>query len=304
MWFKNLQIYTLPKRWDMTADRLADLIESQRFEPCTSSQMSTMGWVPPRENGGLVHGVGSNLMLCLGYEKKLLPTSVVNQYAKQKAQELEEKQGFSVGRKQMKELKELAMDELLPRAFSTTSSLWVWIDPVNGWMIIDSSSASKSEDVLKLLIAAIDKFPIAGLRTKHSPATSMTTWLQEDEAPGGFTVDQDAELVSTGEEKSKVKYVRQTLEQEDMQKHISTGKQCSNLAMTWDSRISFVLTENLIIKRFTPLDIITESEDNNSELDADARFDADVTLMAGELNRFLPDMIEMLGGVLGAEEGL
>ncbi|MDC6301966.1 recombination-associated protein RdgC [Ralstonia solanacearum] len=67
------------------------------------------------------------------------------------------------------------------------------------------------------------------------------------------------------------------------------------LAMTWDDRISFVLTPSLTIKRVTPLDVIKEAENPTAQND-DERFDSDVALMTGELGRMLTDLVEILGG--------
>ena len=92
------------------------------------------------------------MLLMLGTEKKLLPASVINQVTKARAAEIEEQQGFKPGRKQMKELKEQVTDELLPRAFSIRRDTRVWIDPVNGWLVVDSSSPAKADEILKLLL--------------------------------------------------------------------------------------------------------------------------------------------------------
>jgi recombination associated protein RdgC len=296
MWFKNLQIYTLPKNWNMSPSALEDALAPQVFQSCTATDMQTSGWVSPRENGPLVHVTNNQMLIRLGFETKLLPGSVITQYAKLKATEIEEQQGFRPGRKQMKEIKEQVTDELLPRAFSIQSGTWAWIDPVNGWLVVDSSSTSKADAVLRLLIKAIHKFPVEGLRVVQSPVTSMTSWLANDEVPHGFTIDQDTELVSIGESKAKVKYVRHTLEADDVRKHIAEGKQCTNLAMTWNDRISFVLTENLVIKRIAPLDILTET--GTDAEDEEGRFNSDVVLMTGELNNFMSDIVAALGGVL------
>ncbi len=292
---KNLQIYRLPVSWNMTGDQLSELLQSQEFKPCEGLEKQSQGWIPPRENGKLVYGVGKQMLLKLMTEKKLLPSSVVNEVTKDKAVAVEEQQGFKPGRKQMKEIKEEVIDDLLPKAFRTKSVLNVWIDPVNGWLVIDSGTASKADDVIKHLIKAVDKFPMSALHVNLSPVTAMTSWLLSDEAPAGFTVDQDSELRGSGEGKATVRYVRHTLEAEDVQRHIGAGKQCTRLAMTWNDRISFVLTESMTIKRITPLDVIKESKDNTATND-DERFDADMTLMTGELQQFLKDLTFSLGG--------
>lgn len=302
MWFKNLQIYRLPAPWKITPDQLAAAIAPQAFTPCSSLELLSQGWVSPRNNGLFVHTVNRQMVILLGTEKKLLPASVINQITKARAAEIEEQQGFAPGRKQMRELKENVTDELLPRAFSIQSSTWVWIDPVNGWLVIDASSTGKAEEVLKLLIKGIDKFPLETLRTVMSPATAMTAWLASDEAPTGFTVDQDTELRSTGEGKATVRYVRHALEADDVRRHIEAGKQCTRLAMTWNDKISFVLTEGLAVKRVTPLDVLKEDADSTTKND-DERFDSDMMLMTGELHLMLSALIEALGGQLVENDG-
>lgn len=257
--------------------------------------MQSQGWVSPRENGELVYSLNKQIMLLLGTEKKLLPTTVINQVTKIKAAEIEEQQGFKPGRKQMKELKEDVTDELLPRAFSVWRQTWVWIDPVNGWLVVDAGSPAKADEVLKLLIKSIEKLPMEALHVAQSPVAAMTEWLLADTAPSGFTVDQDTELRSTSEGKATVRYVRHTLEAEDVQRHIASGKQCTRLALTWADKISFVLTESLTIKRVTPLDVIKENADTTAQND-DERFDSDVMLMTGELSRMLADLVQALGG--------
>ena len=302
MWFKNLQIYRLPAPWAINADELESHLAPQAFTACSSLDMQSQGWVPPRNNEKLVHVVNRQLLLKLDTEKKLLPSTVINQVTKARAAELEEQQGFPPGRKQTKELKEQVTDELLPRAFSVVRSTWVWIDPVNGWLLVDAGSPSKTEEVLKLLFKAIPKFPLETLRTVMSPGAAMTDWLVSDEAPNGFTVDQDTELRSTAESKATVRYVRHALEAEDIRRHIEAGKQCTRLALTWADKVSFVLTENLSVKRIAPLDVLKEDSEIAGKND-DERFDGDFMLMSGELAKLLAALVDALGGQLKENDG-
>jgi len=294
MFFKNAQIYRLPAGYGMNAETLAELLAPQAFRPATSAELTTSGWTAPLPNGGLVHTANKQLLIALQTEKKLLPTSVVNQVAKAKAAEIEEQQGFPVGKKAMKELKERVADELLPRAFSINSIVHIWIDPVNGWMVVDAASPTKADDVIKMLLKAVDRMPLESLRVQRSPVAVMTGWLEADEAPHGFTIDQDTELRATGESRAAVRYVKHTLEPDDIRRHIAAGKQSTRLAMTWNSRVSFVLTESLAIKSVKALDVLKEGEPYSSN-DHD-RFDNDFALMAGEFNKLLIDLVDALGG--------
>ncbi|EKZ98765.1 recombination associated protein [Cupriavidus sp. HMR-1] len=300
MWFKNLQVHRFSAPWTLTADDVEACLAKHAFYPGTSLEMQTQGWASPRDNGQLVHCVNRQMLLVLRTEKKLLPATVVNQVTKARAAELEEQQGFKPGRKQLKELKEQITEELLPRAFSIRRDTRVWIDPANGWLAIDAAGTAKADEVRGMLFKAIDPLPVANLHVNQSPVTAMTEWLATDTAPAGFTVDQEIELQSSGESKATVRYVRHPLDPEDLRRHIAAGKRCTRLAMTWNDRVSFVLTEALVIKRVNPLDVIKEQADGTLH-DEDERFDADFTLMAGELASLLTDLTDALGGERKAE---
>lgn len=291
--FRNLQMYRL-NDFKMTADELSAALKSNEFTPASSVELMRQGFDSPRPNGPLVHAVNGQYLLKLKTEKRLLPSSVINQVAKERAAELEEAQGFAPGKKAMKEIKERVADELLAQAFRIPDHTLVWIDPINGWLMIDTPSPSKADDVVKMLLKSVDKLPLESLRVMRSPVAVMTEWLQTDEAPAFFTIDQDATLRATGESKAQVQYKRHTLDVADVGKHIAAGKQCTRLAMTWDDKISFQLDESLTIKSIKMLDVLKETE--ASTKNDDDRFDSDMTLFTGELAKMAADLIEALGG--------
>ncbi len=297
MWFKNLIVYRVPPAWDLSAEALDEQLRPLAFAPASSLEETSIGWVPPRENDpSLVYSAGRQMLIVLRQEKKLLPAKVVAQVVRQRAEKIEEEEGFKPGRKRVKELKEQVRDELLPRAFSLDSDTRVWIDPVHGWLVVDAASAGKAEEAFSLLVKAIDRFPARPLKVVGAPAGAMTGWLVSGEAPAGFSIDQDAELKARGG-KASVRYANQSLEQDDIVRHTRAGKECTRLALTWNDRVSLVLTEKLELKRIRPLDIIKETAGSlGAEGDADERFALDMTLMTGELAKLLADVVEALGG--------
>lgn len=294
MWFKNLQIYRLSAPLSVTPDQLSEKMAARAFQPGTSIEMQRMGWVPARDDGTLVHAVAGQMLITLRVEKKLLPASVINQFAKARAQDIEERQGYKPGRKEMRDIKDSVTNELLPRAFAICRDTRVWIDAVRGLIVIDAAASAKCDEVMELLNDSIENLGARPLQTLQSPVAAMTSWLLSDEAPAGFTVDQDTELRSNTQSKATVRYTRHALEAEDLRRHIEAGKQCTRLAMTWAERVSFTLTESLAIKRVTPLDVLTEKEEGSGD-DAE-RFDTDFALMSGELGRLIDHLIEALGG--------
>jgi len=299
MWpFKNLQLYRLPSPWAIDKDSLTEKLKGGQFSRCKSNQPMSRGWVPALEHGDLVHSVAGHWLLCLKVEKRLLPASVVNEEVAERAATIEEQQGYAPGRKQLKDLRERVTEELLPRAFTRSRRTFVWMDPANSWFGINASSAAKAEEVIEHLRHCLDEFPLRPLRTKVSPQLAISAWLLDGEGPAGFTIDRDCELKSAGEEKATVRYVRHPLGDEvgdEIKAHLAVGKLPTRLALTWDDRISFVLNEKMEIKRIVFLDLIKEGGEQSAET-ADEQFDADFVMMTGEFGRFLPMLLEALGG--------
>lgn len=295
MWFKNLQIYRLPKNWNITAAQLEEQLSRCRFAKCGPMDPQSRGWTPP--NGDCLSytiDFGRYISLSLAVEQKLLPSSVVNQVAQERAADIAEQQGYTVGRKQMRELKDRIYDELLPHAFTRLRRTNVWIDTNGGWLVIDASTGAKADEAIEMLGKSMDEFPVSRLRTNLSPTAAMTEWL----AGGGcsdiaFTIDRDCEMKLPVEEKSAVRYVRHTLEGDDVRQHLADGKLPTRLALTWNDRLSFVLTDKLEIKRVAFLDVVKADRDAENSAE---QFDADLAIMSGEFSRFLPAVVEALGG--------
>lgn len=293
MWFKNLQLYRLPKNWACTAEQLEERLAALPLQACSASEAQSVGWVPPRDGGPLVHAVNGQWLIALGAERKLLPASVVKQFANERARTIEENEGRRVGRKEMRDLREAMQLELLPRAFITRRSTYGWIDAQNGWLVIDAAAPAKADEFLEQLHKSIDGLPLRLLQVEQSPSAAMTAWIADGEAPAGFTIDQDLQLRSA--ENATVRYAKHTLEGKEIRQHVADGKVVTRLAMTWADRISFVLNEKLQVRRLSFLGILKEQADGLSE-NEDERFDIDFTLMTGEVARLLDDLLAALGG--------
>ena len=295
MWFRNLQLYRLPENWDLSADTLADKLAARPFQPCGSQDMASRGWTSPTRDDRFVLAVGGHYLIALAVEQKLLPSSVVNQVAADKAELIEAQQGYKPGRKQMKEIKEAVLQELLPRAFTRCRSLMAWIDPKGGWLAVDAASPARAEDLLDYLRDTLDALPVKLVRTQQSPVRAMTGWLAGGEAPGAFTIDQDCELRAVTDEKAAVRYVHHSLDGNDVRDHLAAGKLPTRVALTFDDRVAFVLTDKMVLKRIAFLDVVKEEAGRQAET-ADMQIEAEFALMSGELSRMFKALVEALGG--------
>jgi len=294
MWFKNLKLYRLSNDWTWAVDQIEDFLSKERFAQADASATSAFGWVSVREDDQrLAYPIGKQIICAFRSEKKLLPASVINQFVKVRAQELEEQQGFKPGRKQRRDLKEEVTSALLPRAFSLIRDTRIWIDPINHWLAIDTPSTTKAEEIISALGKAIYPFPVEPIQVVTSPAVAMTGWISSGQPPSHFAIDQDAELRAGGDKAAAVRYVKHALDSEDIDRHIKNGKQCTRLALTWNDRVSFILTESLDIKRLAPQDVLDEKEQSAPENESE-RFDSDMTLMCAELNQLLGALLNAL----------
>ncbi len=295
MWFKNLVVYRLPESWTADADDLDRKLAHEALQACGGFQMESRGWVCPHEDGLFLHRQNRQWLFGLGEEQKLLPASVVRQEAQVRADDMARQQAHPVSRKQMRDLKAQVLNELLPRALVRRRTTHAWIDSVSNWLVIDTSGEAKAEQFMEVLRRTDEGFPARRLETERSPASAMSQWLIQGEVPGAFTIDQDLELRAADGSKATVRYVRHSLEGKEIRDHINGGKTVVRLGLTWNDRISFVLTEQLQIKRVTFLDILKREADAEVE-DDDQQFEIDFALMTGEFALLLADLTKALGG--------
>lgn len=280
---------------DLDPAKLEDALAQHVLQDCLQLEMQSRGWMKPKESQPrFVHQYNQHVLIAFGMEKKLLPVAVVNQYAKDRAAVMEEHQGFRPSKKQIRDIKEAVLIELMPRAFVHRQTNYVWIDTAEKRLIIDTGNLKRAEEIIELLIKTVPGFRIAPLETQISPSAVMTRWLAGDEPPAVFTIDRDCELQSANDEKSTVRYSHHELNADETSRHIKAGKKVTRLALTWAHKISFVLQDNLLIKRVAPLDIVKEAAESAES--ADEVFDSDFVLMTGEISQLLPDLTHALGG--------
>jgi recombination associated protein RdgC len=296
--FKNVTIYRIAPGWEATLESMEAALDAVRFVPCGASQDKSVGWSEPRgeEHGPLVESVAGQRILKLTIETKAVPGSVVKEKAQEAADHIEATTGRKPGKKETKELREDALQALLPQAFPRRGSVWVWFDLQRGLLVTDASSQGKNDEVVTALVRVFDGLALTLLQTAMTPQTVMTQWLAttepENDWPEGFNVERECELKSADEEKSAVKFTRHHLLTDEVRKHLTEGKLPTRLALSWEGRIGFTLTESMQLKKLAFLEGVFDDRPNDDE----SGFDTDVALATGELNKLIPAVIAALGG--------
>ena len=290
-------VYAVSPAWTQTLASMESGLDKARFVECGLSQEKSIGWTEPRgePNGPLVESVGGQLILKLMVEVKVLPGSVVARKAQDRIAQLEATSGRKPGKKETRDIKDDIRLALLPQAFTKQGTVSVWIDPKAKRLVIDAASGGKADEVVTMLVKCLDGFAVTLVSTTTSPAVAMAHWLTEQEPPSGFSVDRECELKAADESKAVVLYSRHPLDIQEVQAHIESGKQPTRVALTWNSRVSFVLTDALQIKKVAFLDVVFESATGGST-GKDNGFDADVAIATAELAQLIPDLLLALDG--------
>ena len=293
--FKNLTVYRVGPEWSATLEEIEDSLAAARFAECGATQAQSLGWVAPRgtEHAPLIESVGGQWLVALMIERKALPSAVVKRRTDELVQQVEHSSGRKPGKKETKELKEQATLELLPMAFTKRATIRVWIDARQRLLMVDASSTTRAGEVVTQLIKSLPGLTLTMLQTTESASVAMSQWLLSGEPPAAFSVDRECELKSADEMKSVVRYARHPLDIDEVRQHIASGKQPTRLALTWQARVSFVLSETGQIKKIDFLDVVFENHRADSRDDA---FDADAAIATGELVKLIPDLIDALGG--------
>lgn len=292
--FKNVMVYKLGAAWSAPLEQIEEAVEQQRFVECGATQERSAGWVPPRgeEHGALVESIGGQYLLKLMVESKAVPAAVVKRKAEERALEIEATTGRKPGKKEIRDLREEAKHTLLPYAFTKRGSVNVWIDVQAQRLVIDAGSQGRADEVITALVKVLDGFVVQELHTATSSAAAMSEWLSSQEPPAGFSIDRECELKAVDDSKAAIRYAHHALDIEEIRQHISEGKLPTRLAMTWDERVSFVLTEGMQLRKLQFQEGVFEKTSKEKE----DNFDANAAIATGEIGRLIPDLIEALGG--------
>ena len=264
------------------------------FVECQPTQHKSAGFVPPRLGGDAVEWIDGNIIMDIRIDTRKVPADAVRKEVDRLIARIEYETGRKPGKKQRKELAEQAEHELLPKAFTKTVVVRVWISAKHGFVVVGAGTQSLADEIMTSLAIMFDGIASFGvLQTEMSPAAAMTHWLGSGEAPYNFTVDRECELKSLDEMKSVVKYNRHNLDTDEVKQHIVSGKVPTRVALTWRDRVSFVLTDALTLKKIALLDVVML---DGKDKDDDA-FTADVTIFTAEMSDLLNDLSLALGGL-------
>jgi len=285
MFFRNLTLFRFPPTTKL--DELDKGLDECQLKPVGPLELSSRGFISPfgRDSDVFAARQRDAIWLTVGGEDRLLPGAVVNDMLAKKLEEIEAKEGRKPGGRTRKRIKDELITDLLPRAFVKPSRTDAMLDMEHGIVVVDTSSRKNGENVISEIRRALGSFPALPLNAEVAPRSVLTGWIAGEPLPDGLALGDECELRDPVDQGAVVKCQRQELQGDEIGKHLEAGKQVTRLALTLDDHVSFVLGEDLVVRKFKLLDGAVDQLESTEREDLRAELDARFALMAGEAKR-------------------
>jgi len=294
--FKNLSLLRLPYYLTPSAEPFEVALSEHPLRSPGPLELETRGFLSPfsRDDAALSHGVGDALLFCLGTESRMLPGSVLKDAVAERIKEHEAKTGRKTGKRLRNEMRELALGELLPRAFIKRSRVGAYWDATSRLLVIDSASDKHAEAVASAVRDALGSFPARPLAIEAPLSLLMSEWLISGSLPTGFELGDEVQLKDPSDHASVVRGTHHDLSADEIREHARCGKQVTQLGLIFEGRIGFVLDAKLKLRKLSFLDIVAEQLDAQDGADPDQILDAEFALMSLELRRLFARLDQVL----------
>ena len=202
-----------------------------------------------------------------------------------KIEQIEQLEGRKPGGRERKRLRDDLWHELVVSALIKRSRTDAFLDLQHGFAAVDTSSRRTGENVMSDIRGLLGSFPAVPLNAEVAPRSVLTAWIAGEPLPEGLSLGEEAELRDPVEGGAKVHCTDQELRCDEVDKHLDAGKQVTKLALVFEDSLSFVLGDDLIVRKLKFLDGATDQLEHIDEEGRRAELDARFALISGELRR-------------------
>ena len=302
MFFKNIFVFAFTRQFTHSAEDLKEALQELTFTSLGSTEIRHFGWFNSLGKGSAeVTESNGNMLICARSEEKILPAPVIKDMVDDRIGEVELTMGRNPTKKEREQIKEDVIFELLPRAFNRVTDTHAYINTKENIIVINTSSRSKAEDLLALLRKTLGTLPVTSLSPDKDSGEIMTDWVGGNALgdqvfiTNKFTLGMEAEFSSLGDESAIAKVKNQDLISNEVLAHLDSRKFVTKIALEYDETMSFMLSDDLSIKRIKFFDVIAGSDLDFEYDDLNAKMMGDFSLMSAELNRMITDLFNEFG---------
>lgn len=235
----------------------------------------------------LFEGADGARVLYVQQQERVLPGTVIRRALLDKVLEIQERDDRKLNRKEIAQLKDDVIAELLPKAFIKQSGYHVLI--YKGWLLIDSGSAKVCEEIVGFLREAFEEIALLSLRPMRGKDVESWLRVQVTNVDGDYDHFHALDsMVLKSKSLGTVRFKDAELDSDEVTEALQSGRDVTELALTWrkDAAASgddmhFTLTNKLIIKRVKFADILLkQAHDEGDENGTVGYFDANIAITA------------------------
>lgn len=308
MFFRNLVLFHLPAescralRAMVRSGSLQSHLSEMPLRPVGPCELSSEGWVSPYGIGteAWVMSCGDAVLFTLGTETRQLPASAVNGELADRIAASEATTGRTPGARLRRAMREDIVADLLPRAFVKPGRLSAYVDLGRGFVAVDTTSARAAERVISALRMTLGSFPALPISADRSVVAVLTSWLAGEPLPDlgedeSLLLGDACVLKDPTDTGATVRFTGAELGGSEIEEHLRAGRQCASLALEIREHLSFILTDDLRVRRLRFGDAATFPLDTMELEGANAELDARFAIMAGELRQLFDVLQPALG---------
>jgi recombination associated protein RdgC len=287
-WYSSLYAFKLNTK--INEDSFKE-IENFKIPKIGEVDREVHGWDSVIDDGELHVKTGGSFMLNLRIDKKKVPSSTLKNEVKKRVKKLEAQGGEKINKKAVKEQVEA---ELMKVAFVESKEIQGYVDSTNKYVVINSNSSKDIDLFTDLLRETLNNdLDIDLIEVDFEITEVLTTWLTEKEAKEPFELGEDCTLNDsmTG---SKASFSRQDLSSDEIDVLITSGKKVSELALSWDERVDFSLSNEFKIKKIKPKAVIGEllEEEVGEDKDAYTAYVTSMFIMVEDFSQLIEDLLK------------
>ncbi len=292
MWFKQAQLFRFEEN-SLDTKKLEEQLGTLQFTPCPAGLPISHGWIPPsNEDSSLVYLVKDFLLICLQTEAKLLPASIVRQKLNEKIKEIKLTQDRKISYKERNILKQEIYRELLPQAFGVLYRDYALIDTKNNWLILDTNSPKNTDSFITFFKRSLNKIKITSPEIKQlSPI--LTKWLLDGNHPKSLNIEDTCVLQDPKQPERKIRIQHQDLAANCVQPLLKNNFEVSQIKMTWNEQVTFVLKNDFTFQSLQYQDSVIEASKEGKNDTEEGSFRTDFFIMSGLLTKMFQEFLKV-----------
>ena len=290
--FRNLRFYSFDSGWPKTEKQLSSTLESAHFRTCGPLTERSSGWEPIHDDAGdsLARSINAADLMRLRSQSRVLPSAAINEELEQRIDDYQSRMGEAPSSRQKRRLKAEARDELMPKALLKSERTWVYADPEQRIIGIDTARTTVAERVLRRVGASINPANVRPLQF-GKPVGNLLTQIFLGSAVENFSLGRECRMQDTTDAGSMVRWSNFDLSDRTIRNHVTDGMRLTHLAIEYANVMSCVVDEHGVLSkvRFLGMD-----DDKTDDLEPLAQLDAEFVLASGTLRAFVSDLRKLL----------